>query len=265
MKKNLRTKDNQQVFIDVPPPANIPSFFVFALPKSGSVLQDKVFEDICHELNIPLISVAKSAFNQGVEESNFGEEICELFTERGYGFYGFRYFPSYLKNFELNKFKKILLIRDPRDILVSHYFSMKNSHGIPQGEMGERLLKQRQAIQSMDINEYVLNKANSFLKIYRSYANIKDNSLRIFKYENIVFKKEKWVEQILEFLELELEESQIKSIARKHDIFPDREAPNSHIRKVTPGDYKEKLNKSTINALDSIFNDVMHSYDYELK
>lgn len=265
MEKILRTKDNRQVLIEVAPPANISSFFVFALPKSGSVLQDKVFEDICRELNIPLISVAKSAFHQGEEEGNFSEEICELFTERGYGFYGFRYFPAYLKNFRLNKFKKILLVRDPRDILVSHYFSMKNSHDIPTGEMGERLLKQRQAIQNMDINEYVLNKAPSFLKIFQSYLEIKDDSLRVFKYENIIFEKEKWIEQILEFLGLELEESQTKKIARKHDVFPDREAPGSHIRKVTPGDYKEKLNKSTIDALNKIFKDVMPSYDYELE
>lgn len=264
MEKILRTKDNQLVSIKVPPPANISSFFVFALPKSGSVLQDKVFEDICHELNIPLISVAKSAFHQGVEESNFSEEICELFAKYGYGFYGFRYFPPYLKNLELSTFKKILLIRDPRDILVSHYFSMKNSHDIPQGEMGERLLKQRNALQNVDINKYVIAKAPTFLKLFRSYSFIKNNSIRVFKYEDIIFEKVKWIENILTFLEFELDTNSIITIARRHDIFPAVETPQSHIRKVTPGDHQEKLERKTIQTLNEILASILIEYNYEI-
>lgn len=268
MKKILYTKDNREVSLEIAEPANIRSFFVFALPKSGSVLQDKIFEDICSELNIPLVSVAKSAFNQGIEESNFSEEICDLFLEQGYGYYGFRYFPSYLCNFDLSKFKKILLIRDPRDILVSHYFSMKNSHAIPKGEMGNRLLEHRKNIQDMDINEYVLNKADTFLKIFQSYINIKDDLLRIFRYEDIVFEKNKWIQDILSFLNLEylsLKKNEIELIAQKHDIFPKNETQNSHIRKVTPGDYKEKLNADTICTLNEIYENILIKYDYELK
>jgi len=263
MKKYLYTKDNREVLIEISEPANIPSFFVFALPKSGSVLQDKVFEDICSELNIPLISVAKSAFSQGVEESNFSEEICDIFLARGYGYYGFRYFPSYLKNFDLSKLKKILLVRDPRDILVSHYFSMKNSHAIPQGEMGNRLLKQRQTIQDMDINEYVQNKAESFLRIFQSYINIEDDLLKVFRYEDIVFDKNKWIQHILDFLDLDLPKTKIEFIAKSHDIFPNKETPDSHIRKVTPGDYKEKLNDNSISILNEVFRDVLNRFDYD--
>lgn len=265
MQKILSTKNSQKVLIEVPDPGDIDSFFVFALQKSGSVMQDKIFEDISLELNIPLISVAKSAFHQGAEEGNFKEEICELFVERGYGFYGFRYFPSYLKNFALSKFKKILLIRDPRDILVSHYFSMKNSHVIPQGEMGIKLLEHRKTIQNMDINEYVLDKAQTFRNIFNSYLKIEDDLLKTFRYEDVVFNKTEWIRDILEFLELDLDPSKIESIAKKQDIFPTVETPNSHIRKVTPGDYKDKLNLATIQTLNKIFNQTLVKYGYELE
>lgn len=263
MEKILHTKDNREVYIEVPPAGNIHSFFVFALPKSGSVLQDKIFEDICSELGIPLVSVAKSAFSQGVEESNFNEEICNLFVERGYGFYGFRRFPSYLNNFSLRKFKKILLVRDPRDILVSHYFSMKNSHVIPQGEMGNKLLEHRQAIQDMNINEYVLNKAESFLRIFQSYINIEDDLLKVFRYEDIVFDKSNWMQNILNFLDLDLPTAKIELIAKNHDIFPEKETPDSHIRKVTPGDYKAKLDPKTISILNEVFREVLNRYGYD--
>lgn len=264
MRKVLQTKNNREVVIEIGNPAKVASFFVFALPKTGSVLQDLIFEDICSELNIPLISIAKSAFNQGIEEGNFKAEICRLFVKRGYGFYGFRYFPAYLRNFNLSQFKKILLVRDPRDILVSHYFSMKNSHAIPQGEMGEKLLKHRATIQDSDIDEYVLEKAQTFLNLFQSYNKIEDDLLKVFKYEDIVFNKSQWIQNILDFLEFDLATVTIKSIAAKHDIFPQVEKPNSHIRKVTPGDYKEKLEPNTIERLNRVFQKILVKYNYEL-
>ncbi len=264
MEKILYTKDNQEVVIEIGNPANITSFFVFALPKSGSILQDKIFEDICHELYIPLISVSKSAFNQGVEERNFQEDISEIFVNQGYGFYGFRYFPPYLNKLDLTNLKKVLLVRDPRDMLVSHYFSMKKSHGIPQGKIGEKLLEQRRILQKTDINQYVLDKSKYFFNLFRSYNTIEDDLLKVFRYEDIVFNKSQWIQNILEFLQLDLPENKIQSIAKKHDIFPSVENKDSHIRKVTPGDYKNKLTNSTIQTLNQKFKKILLKYDYKV-
>ncbi|NEP26202.1 sulfotransferase domain-containing protein [Moorena sp. SIO3I6] len=263
MEKIIYTRDNQKVYLDVPPPGAIPSFFVFALHKSGSVMQDKIIEDIGFTLNIPLISVAKTSFNQGVEESAFGKEICDLFVKTGYGFYGSRYLPAYLNDFDLSGFKKILLIRDPRDIVVSHYFSMKNSHVIPPGKVGDVLWKNRQRLQDIDIDEYAIQQAPIFRNIIQRYSKIEDQLFKLFRYEDIVFHKRQWVGDIIDFLELELEDNKIEKIAKKHDIFPTKENPALHIRKVTPGDYKEKLQPATIDKLNESFKPILIKYGYE--
>jgi hypothetical protein len=262
--KIIYTKDNQQVAIKVCPPSDVPSFFVFALYKSGSIMQDKIFEDICSYLKIPTLSIAKSAFHVGIEEGSFDEEVCNLFVDTGYCFYGFRYLPSYLKNFELERFKKILLIRDPRDILVSHYFSMGKSHVIPTGQIGDRLLKQREQVLKVEIDEYVIQQAPVFRNLFRQYTRIEDNQFKLFRYEDVVFDKNKWIEDILEFLELEIEGNKIREIADKHNIFPKEENIFSHIRKVTPGDYKEKLKPATIEIINEIFKEILMKYDYNL-
>ncbi|MDY6937865.1 MAG: sulfotransferase domain-containing protein [Cyanobacteriota bacterium] len=264
MKKAVYTTDSQELILDIPAPSDFSSFFVFAMHKSGSVMQDKIFEDICAYFKIPTISIAKTAFQQGIEEGAFNKNICDIFQKTGYCYYGFRYLPPYLKYFDLSDFKKVLLIRDPRDILVSHYFSIKKSHTVPQGKVGVKLLKLREELAQMEIDDYVLNKAQGFKKIMFDYSLLEGLNFKLFRYEDIIFQKQQWVQDILNFLGLNIPEEKVKNIAQKHDIFPTGENPDSHIRKVTPGDYKNKLKPETIAKLNECFYVILEKYSYEL-
>ncbi len=263
MKVELANTDNQVITLEVPPTsASLPSFFVFSLHKAGSVLQDKVIEDICRALAVPSISVPKSAFGQGVKD-NFSPEAFEgIFNPSGYCYYGFRYLPFYLDGIALNQYKKLLLIRDPRDMLVSYYFSVKKSHPIPGGDVGKNLLEQRQALQNVDIDKFVLERAAQFSGTFARYDQIDDENLALFRYEDIVFEKERWIKSILAFLEVELDEATIAEIVKKHDIFPDQENSSSHIRKVSPGDHKEKLQPETIEQLNEILLPILQQHRY---
>lgn len=263
MRKTFYTRNEREVSIDIPNPSNFPSFFVFALHKSGSVLQNNIFSDLCTELDLPVVNLSRALFQQGIEENSLEPDICSLFAPVGYCFLGFRTLPSYFRNCDLSPFKKSLLIRDPRDIVVSHYFSVKKSHGIPPGKVGEKLLEKRNKLQEMEIDEYVLEQAPIFQKRIKEYDFLKDSHFKLFRYEDVVFNKRQWILDILNFLELSLEESVIDKIAKKHDIFPQTENPDSHIRKVTPGDYKSKLKPSTIEALNECFKSILLDYGYE--
>jgi Sulfotransferase domain len=262
MKTTVYTKDGQEFSIEIPQPGNSPSFFVFALHKSGSVMQDKIITEICACVGIPAISVSVAAFNQGIREEFLTRDICQIFAKNGYCFYGFRTLPFYFDGFDFTKFKKILLIRDPRDILVSHYFSIQKSHGLPPGELGEALLKKRHKLMAMDINDYALEQAPMFQKIIQRYTMIEDEKFKLFRYEDVIFNKQQWVSEILRFLNFEIEESQAYEIAKKQDIFPQEENEKSHIRKVTPGDHQEKLKTSTIKSLNETFEDILLKYNY---
>lgn len=224
-----------------------------------------IIETIGSHLEISLISIAQAAYSQGLEEDCLPKETCDLFSKIGYGFYGFRYLPGYLVDFDLSKFKKILLVRDPRDILVSLYFSVLKSHMVTVGEEGKRLLQEREAIAKIDIDEYVIQNAQCFVDRFYAYRRLEDDRLLLCRYEDIVFKKNQWIQDILRFLELELDEQNIQKIAQSYDVFPTQENPVAHTRKVTPGDYRHKLKPSTIATLNQQFNEILNHYGYSLE
>lgn len=267
VKKVLHTSDNQELVIEVPEPSQYESFFVFSIQKAGSVMLDGIMEDICTNLDIPFINIPSSAFQQGIPESLLIiDEIHSILNHKGYCFAGFRSVPEYLYSFpleNLKKSKKILLIRDPRDILVSHYFSIKNSHEVPTGKQGMEILELRQKAQNIEINDYVLQQSKNFQDLFTRFSIIEeDNLLKVFRYEDIIFNKEQWIEDMLNFLEFNLSKETIKNISNKYDIFPEKEDPNKHIRKVTPGDFNDKLKADTITQLNIDFSKILLKYNY---
>ena len=53
-------------------------------------------------------------------------------------------------------------------------------------------------------------------------------------------------------------------MAAQNDIRPVEEDMSKHIRKGTPGDHREKLQKETIAKLNDIFRDTCSFYGYDL-
>lgn len=248
-------------------PSNRPSTFVFALPKTGSVMQDKIVEELCKRHSIVSCSPAKSAFNAGHPEDSYDpQSITPLLHRAGYCFYGFRRYPTYMDAYPIKTHRRTLLVRDPRDMMVSLYFSMKHSHPIPkEGVLAKSMSASREALQSTTIDAYVLDKApevnGSFMNYQHSLAG---HGLTVFRYEDVVFAKEDWVLQIAKALDIpNVTHQEAKEVASPHNVFPDEEKPDSHIRRVTPGDHRNKLRPDTISKLNRIFDRVLGLYGYE--
>lgn len=261
---DFKTTKGKVFSFSIPEPADIESFFLFSLPKAGSTLLMNIMTDVCKELHIPTIDLSTHLFNLGIAPTEIADDIKSLWQDRGYGYIGFRMlFPA--QSFDFSKTKNILLIRDPRDMLVSLYFSLKYSHTVPKLENdGHPLVKQREAMQNSEIDKVVLNMAQNTRNHFEMYIkNLPVETTRVYRYEDIIFKKKEWLEDMLNFLELTLKNKQIDSIVKKYDIVPDRESPNDHIRQVIPGNYKIHLSKDTINKLNEIFDPLLHYFHYD--
>jgi hypothetical protein len=212
---------------------------------------------------VPQIDIPRTAFCAGLPENNV-TNAHDLIFERGYCYRGFRNFPPYLREFDIAESKKVLLIRDPRDMLVSYYFSMAQSHFVPNaGVVREHLLRQRATATVADINDYCFSKIDFFKGEFRGYSGILGTEIRIFRYEDVIFRKAEWLADMLTYFDVELADSEIQRIAKANDIRPENERPGDHIRQVTPGNFRKHLTEETIERLNSAYAEELAVYCYQ--
>ena len=262
----IRCKNGQTFQIQVPPPADIRSFFAFSLHKAGSTLMMNILADYCKYMNLPTLSPYSEAFSQGVSTAQIGNDLDRLLMPRGYGYLGFRHMLPYNSKYDFSRSTVFFLVRDPRDIIVSLYFSLMRSHPIPtRGSTRDEMLKKRQETQKLSIDEFALNniKLVNFINNYIERL-LKKHPVHIFKYEDIIFDKTQWLTDMVNKAQLPLNESAIERVAEKHDIRPEREDPNQHIRQVTPGNFRKHLSTETIRTLNDTFSEPMKHFGYQL-
>ena len=259
----LEAADGSDVAFEIGPAANIESFFVFSMQKTGSTLLNNMLVDACEIANVPVFAPEQIEFRNGLPLGELDLSVQSWFGRRGYCFSGFRFFPKYLKGVDLKPIRKIFLIRDPRDMVVSRYFSVKISHPMPNGELGKKMKERRDQVASMSVDEYCVWFSNTISNQFNDYArNIFDSNLKVYRYEDVVFEKRKWLADVLDYAGIMLLESQVHEIADKYDVVPDVEDETKHIRRVIPGDHKNKLKPETIEKLNYTFAEMLKRFDY---
>lgn len=255
--------------IKMPTPGVGSESFVFSVHKAGSSLLFGMLEDICKRCDIPAISIPDILFLEGIGDDNWqaDEDIIPMFTS-GYIYFGFRVFPAILDNYtRLGDVNKVFLIRDPRDILTSQYFSFGGkhfSHRLPNNN-AEELVEYHRRDSHMGIDEYVLAHADVLHQKIRQYREkIFDENLLIVRYEDIFFQKAVWLDRIMTHIGVPVSKDIVDIVANGHDIRPVVEDPTKHIRRGTPGDYGNKLRQDTIEKLTVKFRDLMRDFGYNL-
>ncbi len=244
--------------------------FAFSVHKCGSSLMHSMINSVCKKADIPAISVPDLLFNEGFLEVDWQSDPSLLPAfERRLLYFGFRNLPSILRapEFHLRKRRFVLLVRDPRDALVSQYFSLgkkTGSHARPK-KNADNFNKMLESSGNQELDDYVLRAAPNLcnkLKLYREHLDFDLGLLR--RYEDIFFDKETFLSEIFDHFGVEVPAGIIAEVAQKHDIRPEREDQTKHIRKGIPGDHAEKLAPETIAQLNDIFREVGAFYDYRL-
>ncbi len=181
---------------------------------------------------------------------------------------------------DLGAYSSILHLRDPRDVLVSLYFSNVYSHPKAGGFSVSDERKRQWAEHGIDT--FVLERCPQFRKYYQGLIDslFEKENVVFVKYETMVLDYAAWLKQFMTAFEcLQIHEKNILSVLTKQSSHQDiyerlykkhkkefavsSEDLNKHKRQITPGDYKRKLLAETIEALNDELGDVLDALSYD--
>ena len=246
------------------PPKDI--CFVFGVRKSGSSILNNVVHAVAKMNGVHFVDIAGQLFQNGIPVRDWQRDAdMGKLLKPGNVYGGFRNFPIGLAgDVTFNNSKKLLMVRDPRDALVSEYFSNAYSHSVPvSGETRNDMLALRDAALKSEIDAYVLKMAPLLRNTLREYTRLDDcNIHRTLRYEDVITRKRHLLSELCSFFSWSLSETQSNQILGWADIVPETEQPTEFVRKVTPGDYLQKLSPETISKLNDLFAAEMQHFGY---
>ena len=170
---------------------------------------------------------------------------------------------------DLEKYLVILMVRDPRDVLVSGYFSIAYSHVEPAlgTEKYDDFLKNRANAQAMSIDDYAIAQCDAVYETYSRYKQLlleRHPSVYLTRYEDMIDDFETWLRALISYCQFQVEPSLLNSLIEENEqLRPSRENVKRHIRKGRAGDYKEKLKAETINYIETKLAPVLLSFGYD--
>lgn len=257
--------DNQRHTIDARIPAEV--IDVHSLHKSATMFLYRFFQKLSAEHSLAFIS--ENDPNRDPDQNPYSNQLPEEVTLEGK-----RLCRAPIRSFDLEATrlegvhqKRIFHLRDPRDILVSEYYSFGWIHPHEQARLTER----RKEIQAMSIDDYVIRQAaESTWPVDAKYKPLEDYSFDVskelvVKYEQMVKRFYPWCRQIVDFIGVKYPTWVATRLAWKYrSEFKSRGESMTHKRNIAPGDHRNKLQAKTIQILNDRFEKILTRFGYEI-
>jgi hypothetical protein len=265
----LRVPGLDRPIFELPPSkSQQPSVFACSLFKAGSTLFYEILRDLCRDGDLVYVNLPAAFWDNGVDPARIPKSTADLFLPRGYCYGGFRNFPVEYDVPHFEHMTKLLLVRDIRDMAVSGYFSLAFSHPLPGASLGDQWRRdrerQRAEIRAMGVDRAALFLARNYRQTWRTYRELLGrHNFRIWRYEDVIYRKREWIAEIASHLGLPVRPESMEKLAQRVDLFPERENRDEFVRKVAPGDHKEKLSPRVIAKLERAFGDYLEAFGYQ--
>lgn len=236
------------------------------MPKAGSSICDLILLDFYAEAGFDIDRIAERSQESSKSEPDFFKEYQGKMKLEGV-YYGVAR-GIYVRDMPiLDNMRLVVQVRDPRDCLVSAYFSYAKSHKIPVDPAKRAAFEEmRSKTAEKSIDEYVLGYAHSYrdrMRLLRQFVD-RGEGVLFLRYEEMVLETDAWLSKIIEFSGQPMTDSLKERLGNKIDFTVDHEDPEKHKRQVIPGDHARKLKPETVTEINEILRDEMQYFGYSV-
>lgn len=194
------------------------------------------------------------------------QQYHHLFKPKGYTYSVFGGMIDGIPN--LDKYLVILMVRDPRDVLVSGYYSVAYSHPAPAygTDKYHAFIKDRKFSQEATVDEYAIAQCNHIYETFERHRNLllgRSSNVHIIKYEDMVSDFEGWLRSLINYCDFQVSAQLFEELLQEHErLRPSKENVEKHIRKGKPGDYREKLTPETVDYIEQKLLPILQEFHY---
>ena len=154
----------------------------------------------------------------------------------------------------------VFLIRDPRDVLVSSYYSFGFAHTAAEGGPWCCVSGERSLPVEKTINDYVLEAAPAVRNGFEKIGELSSACRRsvVLRYEDIIFDWERFAGDLTRYLDIG--RPVLAGIRRQSGVRKGERPFGS--RCGSPGCFRDKLLKPTVDALNTTFGEALERHGY---
>jgi hypothetical protein len=223
-----------------------------------------ILRELSEAAGVTFVSMPRVLFGSGVDPATV--DIIADFKDTGFCFAGYRFFPSSPLPL-IDTAPTVLLVRDPRDVLVSHYYSVRDSHRIPgqEGDLKSKMTARRAHAHVTTIDEWVIENHASVVQSLAGYIAQRFGSrsnVAIYRYEDVIYRKRAWIEDMVRWYGWTVPASAVDQALRKYDVFPAVADTTKHIRQVAPGNHRAVLQPATREKLNACLDPLLTFFGY---
>lgn len=231
------------------------SIIFFTTHKCASKFFHQFFKDITKQSDFKKFNFDE--FKLRYEKYSSYEEIYHDYANDKGGIYApIRRFQKF-KN--LNNYKVILALRDPRDTLVSYYYSTLYSHDTN----SVNFIRHKNKFKNSKIDSFVIENSDWLLNIFEQYiANL--NTYHYINYEKLISFPSETLQSLLRYIEIDISEIRIAEYVKNLTPSGSNENLSQHKRSGLSGQYVKHLSPKTITYLNNKFKHIIDYYDFKL-
>lgn len=271
--RRFQRLDPRQAIIDAFTASELPdSVIFFTTHKCASTYVSKVIQVLCEQSSYDAVNYASEIWRMG--DSIDIESPYEMFLTRSYDRLFFRkgviYAPQrrYLDFPGRTYFKHIFFLRDPRDVLVSAYYSFGYSHGRPENAKHKKKAQARRAaIKNKSIDEFAIEEARNWVvPLYESYAELRETSAShlFLSYDFYIEDPSSFITEICDYLAIDIDMSEKKKLIDLASPIQENLQPERHQRSGRSRQFLSELKGETIDELNEILENVLLHWRFSI-